>query len=118
MKQKWKDNGGETLVEVLASILIVTLSIALLFSTILASISIDRKARAAEKVFNTSLEKAEEQTTEVTVIDNKVKIETKKLDGTLVTPPDKAEVSVNFYGGKGAWSFVLPAVSATPVTPP
>lgn len=106
MKRKWKDNKGETLVEVLASILIGALSVALLFSTVLASINIDRKAKAADEVFSESLIGAEEQTTAVGVTDNKVKVEVKKTDGSISPGTDK-DVTVNFYGGKGAWSFVL-----------
>ena len=37
MKRKWNDAHGETLVEVLASVLICSLSVALLFSMVMAS---------------------------------------------------------------------------------
>lgn len=103
MKRKWKDSRGETLVEVLASILIGTLSAALLFSTVLASVNIGRTAKAADEVFGTSLKAAERQT-DVTG-NNVIKIAVKGPND--VTTGEK-EVIANFYGGKEAWSFALP----------
>lgn len=103
MKRKWKDSRGETLVEVMASILIGALSSALLFGAVMASISIDRTARAADEIFSTSLKAAEKQT-DVTGNDV-IKIAVK---GPGDVPTGEKDVSGNFYGGKGAWSFVLP----------
>ncbi len=111
MKRKWKDSRGETLVEVLASILIGTLSAALLFGTVLASVNIGRTAKAADEAFGTSLKAAERQT-DVTGNDV-IKIAVKRL-GDGIT--DEKDVSGNFYGGKEAWSFALP--SGASVTPP
>lgn len=111
MKRKWKDPRGETLVEVLASILIGAVSAALLFGAVMASVNIDRRAKDADEDFNNNLIAAESQTAEVTVTDNDVTVKNKDNP----TIPEK-NVTVKFYGGDGAWSFALPP--STPATPP
>lgn len=101
MKRKWRDNSGETLIEVLASILIGVLSVALLFCTVMASGSIDRTAKAAEKKFGENLLKAEVQAEAVTVTGNNVKIKNTEAGGSETSVPAR------FYGGEEAWSFDL-----------
>lgn len=107
MKGKWKNNRGETLVEVLASILIGSLSVALLFSMTMASANMDRSAKAADKVFNDSLNKAENQAdaseadAAIVPAGSKVTVKNSSISGS-----DK-ELSVTFYGGRGALSYVL-----------
>lgn len=105
MRQKLKKNGGETLIEVLASILIAALSVALLFSAVMASARMDRSAEQTDDTFHASLRAAEEQDKEdaVTVPDDaKVTVENKD---SLVL--ETAEPSVVFYGGNGAISYAL-----------
>lgn len=105
MKRKLRDARGETLVEVLASILIAALSVALLFSAVMASARMDRSAEQTDDTFHASLRAAEEQDEEdaVTVPDDaKVTVENK--DPFVVAT---AEPSVIFYGGNGAISYAL-----------
>lgn len=102
MKGKWNDSRGETLVEVLASILIASLSVALLFSMVMASGNMDQNAKAADEIFNESLSKAEEQAAPGT--DSKVTVTYIPLTGAETSQ----ELPVTFYGGQGALSYALP----------
>lgn len=61
MREKLKSSRGETLVEVLASILICTLSIALLVGAVMASSRMDLQAREADEEYYDALTKAERQ---------------------------------------------------------
>lgn len=61
MIHKLKNQRGETLVEVMASIVIASLSAALLFSCIMASTQINRTAQNADKAYYAALSKAEGQ---------------------------------------------------------
>lgn len=103
MRQKLKKTEGETLIEVLASILIGALSVALLFSAVLASARIDRSAEDADGAFRVSLRAAEKQAEALT-------------DGAMITVESRVPVVVEpsklpviFFGGKGAVSYALPA---------
>lgn len=113
MKGKWNDNRGETLVEVLASVLICSLSVALLFSMVMASGNMDKSAKEADKIFNESLSAAEERTA---VTDETGAVVPPPVSGAEVTvrntaDPDedfyKAKPPVTFYGGRGAVSYAL-----------
>lgn len=59
--KKLNQDRGETLVEVLAAVLVASLSIALLFGGIMASSSIDRTVRTSDETFYTDLSAAERQ---------------------------------------------------------
>jgi len=61
MKEKLRDDRGETLVEVLASILICALSVALLFGSVMASSRIDLKTQDMDKQYYEALTKTERQ---------------------------------------------------------
>lgn len=61
MKQKLQSAQGETLVEVLASILICALSVALLFGAVMASSRIDQTAQVTDERYYKALTKAERQ---------------------------------------------------------
>lgn len=61
MKNKLKDARGETLVEVLASILICALSVAMLFGSVMASSNMDRQAQELDNQYYLDLTKAERQ---------------------------------------------------------
>lgn len=128
MKRKWKDARGETLVEVMASILIGALSVVLLFTAVLSSSkmgktaqtqTVDGRVTEAWK-FNKALKAAEEQTTPassseipgsatVTVagkIKNPDGTETATASVTLTL--DTHDVpEVIFYGGEDALSYKL-----------
>lgn len=117
MTRMWKNNRGETLVEVLASILICTLSVTLLFSAVMASVRMDKNAEAADEVFLEGLNKAERQKPanpsdpsdpgdEVTGAAVTVRYIDKSVDPPAIIK-DKT-IAVTFYGGKGALSYKLP----------
>lgn len=61
MRQKLKNSRGETLVEVLVSTLICALSVALLFSAVLASRHMDETAQETDAKYYQALTKAERQ---------------------------------------------------------
>lgn len=108
MRQKLKKTEGETLIEVLASILIGALSVALLFSAVQASTRMDRTAEEMGKAFRIALMAAEEQVepltgTAIVLADARVTVIHKNPE-TL-----EAELPVAFYGGEGAVSYVLSA---------
>lgn len=109
MKRKWNDNRGETLVEVLASVLVCSLSVALLFSMVMASGSMDKTAKEADKIFNESLVKAEDQlaasVADTSIVPAGTKVTVKNRDSAIIA---EAAPDVNFYGGRGAVSYALP----------
>ena len=105
MRRKWNDRRGETLVEVLASILIGFLSVTLLFSMIMASGRMDQSAEEADRTFVESLNKAESRTPADAALlppDPKVTVENKDAPTA-----GKAEPPVVFYGGRGALAYGL-----------
>lgn len=61
MSEKLRNSRGETLVEVLASVLICALSVMLLLGAVSASTSIGLQAQAADEDYYTALSKAERQ---------------------------------------------------------
>lgn len=98
--KKLRENRGETLVEVLASILIASLSVALLFGCVMASSNMDRDARKLDAEHYKYLSEAEAQSgagtsAKVTVTNDAV---------TDLTAKTK-EVSVNIYGGAKMYSY-------------
>lgn len=98
MKGKRNDNRGETLVEVLASILIGSLSVALLFSMAMAAGNMDRGARAVDEEYYEAFNQAEIQTSELTAASSAV---------TVSGGFSSTAVDVVFYGGVGALSYAL-----------
>ena len=93
--KKLRNQQGETLVEVLAAILIAALSVALLFSCIAASSKMDKMTRNADKVYYNAFSDAEEQKNPLPDT-AKIKVE----NGTKNT-----EISVNLYGDDGLYSY-------------
>ena len=59
MKRKLRGSRGETLVEVMASIVIGTLSVALLFGAIMASAQIGKSAQETDGAYYQALSAAE-----------------------------------------------------------
>lgn len=98
--KKLRENRGETLVEVLASILIAALSVALLFGCVMASSSIDRDARDLDGKHYKALTEAEKQ--ELLPVSVQVEIKRVVTDGGHV---EEKELSVNVYGGEGMYSY-------------
>lgn len=104
MRGKHRDEKGETLVEVVASILIMTLSVLLLFSAGMASVRINKGAKDLDKEFYSAWNAAEGQSTAAldTIVPAGSKV-TVAQTSAGATPP--AEVDVTFYGGEGALSY-------------
>lgn len=98
MCRKLNDNRGETLVEMLASILIAALAVALLFTCCMASVQMGRQARAADERYYENLSAAEKRG-EPLVGDAEVIVA--KADEPTVTQP----VDVSLYGGDGMYSY-------------
>ena len=105
MERKRKDNRGETLVEVLASILVGTLSVALLFSAVMASAKMDRTAKEADEEFRRSLNLAEEQesTAAADIIPSGAQVTVKNESGS----GSEAALKVEFYGDEQLLSYKL-----------
>lgn len=105
MQRKWKDNRGETLVEVMASILVGTLSVALLFSAVMASAKMDRTAKEADAKFRESLNKAEKQETDATadIITSGANAQVTVKNGSGSVPEQK--LTVKFYGDEQLLSY-------------
>lgn len=94
--KKLRDSRGETLVEVLASILIASLSVALLFGCVMASSNMDRGAKKLDKEHYEALTAAEAQSG--TGISGTVKLQNIKNSG-------KGSLSVEIFGDAGLYSY-------------
>lgn len=92
--RKWNDNRGETLVELLASILIAALSVAVLFTCCTAAVEMGREARAADEAYYQYLSAAEGRTEPAE--EGSVKVEGNS--GGI-------EVAIEIYGGGGMYSY-------------
>ncbi len=108
MREKLKSSRGETLVEVLASVLVCALSIALLAGAVSASVRIDLQAQAADSEYYEVLSQAEAQSFDR-------RLET--LFGQNVLPgvkisvvnngsdPSRKLLNVYFYGNDRLFSY-------------
>lgn len=104
LKEKIKNCTGESLVEVLASILIGSLSMILLVSMIMASVRINEKAEKYDEKYYENLAGAERQEpadiyTPTGVDSDKVTIGVDKIGTTTIT------LQVTYYGGEGICSY-------------
>jgi len=111
MMKKWKDSRGETLVEVLAAILIASLSVTLVFGAIMASATMDRQAQDVDGKYYDALSKAERQGpgdefTNPSGTEFQVKV-AKKVDVGAAPEVTLGKGKVTFYGGEGAVSYAL-----------
>lgn len=116
MRQKLQSSQGETLVEVLASILICALSVALLFGAVMASTHIDRTAQITDRQYYQALTKAERQSksvsgpsgTETDVYTPSsgvgLTVTVKSADGEITL---KEADSLHFYGAKDLLSYAI-----------
>ena len=94
MKRKLKDTRGETLVEMLASILIAALAVALLFTCCMASVQMGGQARAADERYYENLSAAEGRTG----LENTGKVNVEGNGGNVA-------VEIQLYGGDGMYSY-------------
>lgn len=107
MKRKLSHNDrGETLVEVLASILIAVMSVSLLLSCVTASTQVDIGARGLDKAHFAAMNKAERQTDADKVVDlptgTTVKVAIKRVneDGSLKELENAKQPQIDIYGGE------------------
>jgi len=108
MRRKLKDCRGETLVELMASIVIASLSVTLVFGAIMASASLDRQALEADEKYYETLSRAERQGA-----DDEFSASTGTVTVTNGIGAMSAEPDVTFYGGEGAVSYALNTPSGT-----
>lgn len=94
--KKLRDSRGETLVEVLASILIASLSVALLFGCVMASTNMDRDAKKLDKEHYKALTAAEMQSGTGTPGTVKIQNPNNSMEGSL---------SIEIYGDTGLCSY-------------
>lgn len=94
--KKLHNSRGETLVEVLASILIASLSVALLFGCIMASSNMDREAGELDGDHYAALTAAEAQSGPGTP-------GTVELENP--SSAEKKSLSVQIFGGPGLYSY-------------
>lgn len=110
MRQKLRDDRGETLVEVMASVVVAALSVVLLFGAVTASVQAGKSARRMDEEYYAALSAAEAQTVPMqeepsgTVL---VKYRQNGVETSLF-------VTVDFYGGRGAVSYALPPGGSGP----
>lgn len=98
VREKVRDNRGETLIEVMAAVVVTALSIALLFGTIMACTKIDQSARQSDQEHYSALTKAEVQNEgagEVSV--------------TVVNKGNNAQnvLKATLYGEKNVYSYAV-----------
>ena len=107
MREKWRDERGETLVEVTASILIMTLAVLMLFSAVMVSVRINRSARELDEAFYSVLNRAERQeASDVAAVGPAASRVT--VQQVSPVPGVPRDVTVKFYGGEGALSYSYP----------
>lgn len=101
MRGKCREERGEALIEVMASILIMTLSVLLLFSAAMASVRINKNAREQDEKFYKAWNAAEGQSTPA---DPGI-VQTSTVTVEQIPAGGSAVVDVTFYGEKGVLSY-------------
>lgn len=99
---KLNSQRGETLVELMASILISTLSVGLLLGAVAASFNLNRQAQKADETFYTALTAAEARTTPAAG----GAAESPQVTITETGGPS-ISLDIDVYGGEGLWSYAL-----------
>lgn len=101
LKRKLRSQRGESLVEVLAAILIATLSVAMLLGGVAVSANLGRQADTTDKSFYEILTAAENRQTPVTEGVSTFPAVKLTKGGTTI------EIPVQVYGGEGLYSYAL-----------
>lgn len=97
MARKRDSERGETLVEVLASVLVCVLSVTLLFGAVTAAERMGESTDKADKDYYAALTAAETYTEPA---------EMPKKEGTLtITGAGTANIGIDIYGGSGIYSY-------------
>lgn len=129
MREKLRTSRGETLVEVLASVLVCSLSIMLLLGAVTASADIDLQAQNADGEYYAALTKAERQSKVELLPDDESDISPDAVgskvtvvngDGKTakLTAVEEGENGLHFYGTERLLSYAVdkPEPSAPPGT--
>lgn len=103
--KKLKSSSGETLVELLASILIAVLSVSILFGGIMVSVRINEEADRADQEYYKGLSAAEEQ--KVLILPDGTE-GTGEISVNITTDFTTVSVEVGIYGGYGLYSYKRP----------
>lgn len=103
---KLRNNRGETLVEVLAAIVIASLSVAMLFGCIVGSSSLDKRAREVDGPYYENLSAAEVRE-ETLGQEAKVAITKNPPPDTTPTPVPDVEEPITIYGKDGVFSYTI-----------
>ena len=106
LKRKLRSQQGETLVELLASILIASLSVAMLLGGVAVSANLSRQADTSDKYFYETLTAAETRQTPVTESIRPFPVVQLTEVGTTTI-----ELPINVYGGEGLYSYALDTAS-------
>lgn len=107
LKTKLRSQRGETLVEVLASILIASLSVAMLLGGVTVSVNLGRQADTSDEYFYETLTAAENRQIPVTEDINASPVIKLTEGGTTI------ELPIKVYGGEGLYSYALDAGGGT-----
>ena len=100
LNKKLRSQLGETLVEVLASILIASLSVAMLLGGVAASANLGRQADTADEYFYETLTAAEARQAPATS-------EVSSPGVALTQGGTSIPIPVQVYGGGGLYSYAL-----------
>lgn len=122
VKRKLSQNRGETLVEVLAAVLVASLSIALLFGGIMASSSLERTVQTEDETFFQDLSAAERQGSGDAIKDDRgseksIKVTVSRAGGSpsKESPSEGSQskpdvtLTATVYGGKAVRSYAKKA---------
>lgn len=120
--QKLHSARGETLVEVLAAIIVCTLSVLLLASCAMTAMRMNKTAQDYDDGYYDALNYAESRggVTPDPAATAPASTPT-ATDGTVTverTGYPASSVPVTYYGGSGVWSFAAPTPSPSPSTGP
>lgn len=107
MMKTLRNDRGETLIEVLASILIAALSVALLFTCVMASSRMEQSAQKKDAEHYSAFTAADTQDTSA-LSDGTVtvsRINPADKDDSTPAPMETATPPIGFYGGVGMYSY-------------
>lgn len=106
MREKLRNSRGETLVEVLASVLICALAITLLVGAVTVSANINRQAQEADSEYYKALSRAEAQKERLeTLLGVDVSSGLKISVVNNQTNPNRTLINVCFYGSDRLLSY-------------
>lgn len=124
MREKLRNSRGETLVEVLASVLVCSLSILLLFGAVTASTNIGLRAQEADGEYYAALTKAERQSktipsgaSEADTYNNlsgETKVSVVSSSGGSVEIAPDGTSQLYFYGTERLLSYAIDKPEPTP----